>query len=78
MQATESAVPPAPQMVGSEPPKKICEMGPWDLRDPVQDDFLEIDIFHALAIHVDFEILVQSRDPFRDAAFGAMTLVNEG
>src|SRR5438067_1980936 len=58
--------------------EKICEMGPWDVRDPVQDDFLEIDIFQGLAIHVVLEIRGQSRDPFRDAAFGAMTLVNEG
>ncbi len=78
IQTTESPVPPAPQMVGSEPPKKICEMGPRDLRDAVQRNFLEIHVFHALGIQVDFEILVQSRDPFRDAPFGAMTLVNEG
>jgi hypothetical protein len=65
-------------MICSEPPKKIYEMRPRHLGNSVYRDFPEIHIFHALAINVDFEIVTQPRDPFGNAPFGAMPLIDEG
>ena len=77
IQATEMAVPPAPQVVRAKPPQEIREVWRRNFGDPVELDSCEIDIFYSLAVQVDFEILVKPGDPLSHAALGAVALINE-
>jgi hypothetical protein len=40
-------------------------------------EFREIHVFDSLAVDVHFEVIEELGSPFRDLAFGAVTLVDE-
>ena len=75
---TNVSIPPAPQVIGGEPPKKIQQVRPGDLWNPVPSHAGEVHIFDALAVNMNFVFLGQPRDPFGDAPLGSVAFIDEG
>ncbi len=71
-------IPPAPQVIGGEPPKKIQEMRTGNLRNAVPAHAREVHVFDALAVNMNFVFLRQAGDPFGDAPLGSVALIDEG
>ncbi len=77
-EAAHARVPPAPQVIGGQPPQKIEEVRTGQLRNPVPAHAREVHVLDALAVNVDFVIRRQARDPFGDAPLGSVAFVDEG
>ena len=70
-------VPPAPQVIGGEPPEKIQQVRPGDLWNPVPSHAGEVHVFDALAVNMNFVFLGQPRNPFGDAPLGSVAFIDE-
>ena len=71
-------IPPAPQVIGGEPPQKIQKVRPGDPGNPVPSHAGEVHVFDALAVNMNFVFLGQPRDPFGDAPLGSVAFIDEG
>src|SRR5208282_2756436 len=75
--STKKPVPASPQVVGGEPPNVIQEVGSRKFRNPMPGYLREVEIFHALAIDVNIEIVRDTRDPLDHGPLGAVALIEE-
>lgn len=73
--SSESPVPPAPDMIGNEPPDIVGEVRTRKSRNLVPSYFSLVDVPNFLTVDVNLELVRQSGDPFRDAALGPVALV---
>jgi len=76
-ETAEAAIPPAPKMIGCEPPEKINEVRSRNSGNPVPSNSRKIEVFDPLAVNVDVVLRWKPRNPLSDAPLSAMPLIDE-